>query len=135
MVEDNAADVYLAQLLLDRAEAEYEMSVARDGQEALAALGLDGKPRKHRLPDVILLDLNLPKVDGWEVLRQIKADDEAKLVPVVILSSARSESEINRCYELSANAFVQKVEEVKSMEAAMRALAEFWFQTTLLPQC
>jgi two-component system, chemotaxis family, response regulator Rcp1 len=135
LVEDNPADVYLAQLLFERTATACELSVARDGEEALEALGLGGKQRKQPLPDLILLDLNLPKVDGWEVLRRIKTDPEAQSIPVVILSSARSTDEVNRCYELQANAFVRKVDEVKNMEEAMRSLALFWFQTVTLPPC
>ncbi|MFZ5893450.1 MAG: response regulator [Myxococcota bacterium] len=137
LVEDNPADIYLTELLLERSAAgtTYELSIARDGEEALVALGLCGKPRERPLPDVILLDLNLPKVDGWEVLRRIKSHPEAQLIPVVCLSSASSASEVNRCYELQANAFVRKLDEVKSMEESMRSLARFWFQTVTLPQC
>jgi CheY-like chemotaxis protein len=135
LVEDNPADVYLTELLLDRSEAAYELSVARDGDEALQELGLNGTDRVRPLPDLILLDLNLPKIDGWEVLRRIKADPVAQIVPVVILSSTSSSSEVNRCYELRANAFVRKLDEVKRMEESMRSLARFWFQTATLPRC
>jgi CheY-like chemotaxis protein len=135
LVEDNPADVYLTELLLDRSEAAYELWVARDGDEALQELGLNGSGRARPLPDLILLDLNLPKIDGWEVLRRIKADPEAQLVPVVILSSTSSSSEVNRCYELQANAFVRKLDEVKRMEESMRSLARFWFQAATLPRC
>ena len=109
--------------------------MARDGEEALLELGLAGTPRTRPLPDLVLLDLNLPKVDGWEVLRRIKADREAQLIPVVVLSSTSSSSEVNRCYELQANAFVRKLDEVKRMEESMRSLARFWFQTATLPRC
>jgi CheY-like chemotaxis protein len=135
LVEDNPADVYLTELLLDRSEADYELLVARDGDEALQELGLNGTDRVRPLPDLILLDLNLPKIDGWEVLRRIKADPVAQIVPVVILSSTSSSSEVNRCYELRANAFVRKLDEVKRMEESMRSLARFWFQTATLPRC
>lgn len=135
LVEDNPADVYLTQLLLDRSQTAYELSVARDGDEALQELGLSGSARVRPLPDLILLDLNLPKTDGWEVLRRIKSDPVAQLVPVVILSSTSSSSEVNRCYELQANAFVRKLDEVNRMEESMRSLARFWFQTATLPRC
>lgn len=135
LVEDNPADVYLTELLLERSQAACELQVVRDGEEALTSLGLADRPRERPLPDLILLDLNLPKVDGWEVLRRIKSHPELQLLPVVILSSTTSTSEVTRCYELQANAFVRKVDEVKSMEDAMRSLAGFWFRTATLPRC
>lgn len=135
LVEDNPADVYLTELLLERSHASCELHIARDGEEALSELGLADRPRQRPLPDLVLLDLNLPKVDGWEVLRRIKSHPELQVLPVVVLSSTTSTREVNLCYELKANAFVRKLDEVTRMEDAMRSLARFWFQTATLPRC
>jgi CheY-like chemotaxis protein len=132
LVEDNPADVYLARLFLRRCSAAIDLEVAEDGAAALELLGLEGNGHKV-LPQIILLDLNLPKVDGWVLLRRLKAHAELRRIPVVVLSSARSESEIERCYELQASAFVSKLDEPKSMENQFRELARFWFQSARLP--
>lgn len=133
LVEDNPADVYLARMFLSRCGAHVDLQVAGDGVEALELLGLEGNGGRRVQPQLILLDLNLPKVDGWVLLRRLKTDATLKRIPVVVLSSARSESEIQRCYELHASAFVSKLDDPNSVENQFRELARFWFRAAALP--
>jgi len=135
LVEDNPADVYLIKLLLERVGAALDLDVVSDGESALERLGLTGDSGARFLPELILLDLNLPRLDGWELLRRIKADAKLTVIPVVVLSSAESATEVAHCYRLHASAFVRKLEEPKQMESALRCLSEFWLRTASLPRC
>jgi len=130
LVEDNPADVFLIRLLLGRVACAVELHVATDGEKALDLLDVRLDP-----PYLILLDLNLPKLDGWELLRRIKSRPERYFAPVVVLSSATSRAEVNRCYELGASAFVAKQEDPRRMERALAQIVEFWFSAVTLPQC
>ena len=135
LVEDNPADVYLVRMFFERLGLDIELEVAGDGELALELLGLDGAAEPPPAPELVLLDLNLPRIDGWELLRRIKADPRLTVVPVVILSSAQSEHEVERCYRLHASAFVPKLEGPREMESTLRSLSEFWFHRASLPRC
>lgn len=121
LVEDNPTDEKLTLRAFKKSGVANEIVVARDGVEALARLGPD-----HELPAIMLLDLNLPKLDGHEVLRRLRADERTKLLPVIILTASKEEEDIVRSYALGANAYVRKpVELVEFIEAA-RTLGLFW---------
>lgn len=128
LVEDSENDAILALAAFEEANLPLEVLRLRDGQEALDFLfrrgtyaGQDGGP-----PSVVLLDLKLPKIDGLEVLEQIKADDELKVIPVVMLTSSREESDIVRSYSLGVNAYVVKPVEYGQFVTAIKELGLFW---------
>jgi two-component system, chemotaxis family, response regulator Rcp1 len=133
LVEDNPADVRLTVEAFKEARAPGYLTVARDGIEAVADL-VERNRRKAQMPDLILLDLNLPRMDGREVLGQIKKTPGLKQIPVVVLTTSRAEQDLLRSYELGANAFINKPADVDLFFAAMKSLASFWFETARLRQ-
>jgi CheY-like chemotaxis protein len=128
MVEDDPKDVELTLTALDEYKLANEVVVARDGEEALDYLYRRG--RFHDRPDdnpaVLLLDLKLPKVDGLEVLKQIKADEKLKLIPVVVLTSSHEEKDMVRSYQLGVNAYVVKPVDFHEFVNAVKELGVFW---------
>jgi len=137
LVEDNPDDVELTLHAFEESRSANEIVVARDGAEALEYLGLSaaGPARDPRrpVPEVVLLDLKLPKVDGLEVLRRIRAGERTRYLPVVILTSSREEQDVVQSYDLGANSFVRKpVDFVQFIEAA-RQLGLYWLVLNELP--
>jgi two-component system, response regulator len=127
LVEDNASDEKLTLLAFKQCGMANEVRVARDGAEAIEYLhgvATDGQDRV--MPAIVLLDLKLPKVDGLEVLRRIRADERTKLLPVVILTASKEEEDIARSYLLGANAYVRKPVEFSAFAEAARTLGFFW---------
>lgn len=132
VVEDNPGDVRLLREAFGEGNAEVNIQVARDGAEALTMLlGQDG-PADWR-PDIILLDLNLPKVSGHEVLQRLKSEPNTKRIPVIILSSSKAESDIRRAYEEHANAYLKKPSTFEGLLAAADHITDFWMRTATLP--
>jgi two-component system, chemotaxis family, response regulator Rcp1 len=129
LVEDNLADVRLTREILGLAGVSEGLYVARDGVEALAALRVPGGV----LPDLVLLDLNLPRKSGLEVLAEIKADPVLRSVPVVVLSTSRAVGDVSRAYELHANAYVAKPLGLAGFSEALGACAAFWLRAATLP--
>jgi CheY-like chemotaxis protein len=130
LVDDNPADVRLTREALKDAKVVNRLSVAADGEEAMAFL------REHAgssRPDLILLDLNLPRKDGREVLAEIKADPELKRIPVVVLTTSRAEEDVIRSYDLHANAYVTKPVGFKEFLNVVRSLEGFWLAVVTLP--
>ena len=128
LVEDSANDIELTLGALEENHLANEVVVVRDGVEALDFLYKRGvfKLRKNGNPAVVLLDLKLPKMDGLEVLRQLKDDPEMRAVPVVMLTSSREEQDLVRSYNLGVNAYVVKPVDFKEFVAALRELGLFW---------
>jgi CheY-like chemotaxis protein len=122
LVEDNPADVRLTVEALKEARVRNRLHVARDGVEAMAMLRSTSTPR----PDLILLDLNLPRKDGREVLREVKTDDSLRHIPIVILTTSQAEQDILQSYRLHANAFVTKPVEIDQFFHVVRSMEEFW---------
>jgi two-component system, response regulator len=125
LVEDNPDDVALTLRALKKNHILNEISVASDGVEALTFL-FDGDDADHGTPGLILLDLKLPKVDGLEVLRRIRADERTKLIPVVILTSSKLEEDILTSYRNGANAYVRKPVNFAEFAEAIKTLGLFW---------
>jgi len=136
LVEDNAGDVELILAALDKSKLPIEVVVARDGGEALDYLHRRGEfaSRPPANPAVIFLDLKMPKVDGLEVLRQIKSDDALNTIPVVILTSSRDETGLAQCYQLGANSCVVKPVDFQQFAEAIRQLGVFWAVVNEPPQ-
>jgi two-component system, chemotaxis family, response regulator Rcp1 len=133
LVEDNPGDVRLTREALLEGKVRNHLNVAGDGVEALAYLRRqDGHANAVR-PDVILLDLNLPRKDGREVLTEIKNDPLLKNIPVVILSSSQAEQDIVRAYDLHANCYVSKPMDLDQFIAVVKSIEDFWFTIVKLP--
>ena len=128
MVEDDAKDVELSLTALEEYNLVNEVVVAHDGEEALDYLYCRGayQTRGGENPAVILLDLKLPKVDGLEVLKQIKSDDKLKLIPVVVLTSSKEEKDMVASYKLGVNAYVVKPVDFHEFVNAIKELGAFW---------
>lgn len=133
LVEDNPGDVRLVKEALRDFHLPLHLTVARDGEEALQIL-FSTKPGNHTFrPHMILLDLNLPKRSGHEVLRTVKQDADLRTIPVVIVSSASSAEEVNRAYQLSANCYICKPMDLETTLQTIRDICTFWFQRVTLP--
>ncbi|MDB6063643.1 MAG: chemotaxis protein CheY [Verrucomicrobiaceae bacterium] len=127
LVEDNPKDLELTLLALEKSQLANDVVVVRDGAEALDCLFRRGQfVGAQELPAVVLLDLKLPKVDGLEVLKKIRSDDQLKKVPVVMLTSSREEPDLRTAYELGANAYVVKPVEFRDFVKAISDLGIFW---------
>ncbi|HUE77100.1 MAG TPA: response regulator [Longimicrobiales bacterium] len=133
LVEDNPADVRLTREALREAKVRSNLHVASDGVEALALLRKEGAYADAPRPDLILLDLNLPKKDGREVLKEIKGDRSLRSIPVVILTSSQAERDIVRAYELHANCYVTKPVELAQFIHVVQSIESFWFSIVKLP--
>jgi CheY-like chemotaxis protein len=138
LVEDNPDDVTLMLRALRRANVvdEDEVAVARDGVEALEYLSRTGGHAHHDgglLPVVVLLDLKLPKVNGLEVLRHVRADDKTKLIPVVIVTSSDEEQDVIEGYRLGANSYVRKPEDFDEFADAVRQIGLYWLFLNRVP--
>jgi two-component system, response regulator len=129
LVEDNPDDVELTQIAFRRANIANPIRVASDGAEALAMLL--GETPVH--PAVVLLDLKLPKVDGIEVLRKLRADPRTRLTPVVVLTSSREERDMLNSYELGANSYIQKPVDFEQFTNAVRQLGLYWLVLNQVP--
>lgn len=133
MVEDNPADARLTKEAFKDAKVLNNMHVVADGEEAMLFLKRGGKYNESPRPDLILLDLNLPKKDGREVLSEIKKDPELKRIPVVILTTSEDEKDIFRAYDLHANAYVKKPVDLDQFMKIVEAVEDFWLSVVRLP--
>ncbi len=133
LVEDNEADVELTRETFEHSKLNVELVVAEDGVEAIDIL--TGRTDRHPAvrPDLILLDLNLPRVDGRQVLLTIKDDRELKKIPVVVLTSSDAESDVVASYQLGANCFITKPGDFRKYQDVVQALEGFWFAIATLP--
>ncbi len=133
LVEDNAADADLTSETLEGSKLHVELSVAIDGVQALAMLNRRGEYASRARPDLILLDLNLPKKDGRQVLAEIKANPELRGIPVVILTSSDAEKDVAQSYALGANCYVTKPVDLGAFQSIVQAVEGFWFTVVKLP--
>ncbi|MFN2579171.1 MAG: response regulator [Pyrinomonadaceae bacterium] len=133
LVEDNPGDVRLITEALKDARIHVHISVAHDGVEALTLLRHAAKHSTAALPDLILLDLNLPKLNGHEVLATIKQDENLRRIPVVIVTSSKADHDIAASYDLHANCFVTKPVDLDQFFKVVEAIREFWFVIVKLP--
>jgi chemotaxis family two-component system response regulator Rcp1 len=134
LVEDSPGDVRLTQEAFRDANSEIRLHVAGDGVEAMAFLRQKGDRVHSPRPDLILLDLNLPKMDGREVLAHIKEDDNLKLIPTVILTTSDAEADIVKSYQLQANCYLTKPVQLDAFELLVRSINDFWLAKVKLPQ-
>ncbi len=133
LVEDSPADVLITREALTEAKLLNTIHVVENGVEALEFLRKTGKYANVRRPDLILLDLNLPRKNGREVLAEIKADEQLKAIPVVVLTTSSAEEDILKSYNLHANCYVVKPVEFASFVKAVQSIRQFWFTIVTLP--
>ncbi len=134
LVEDSPGDVRLTQEAFRNADKSIHLHVAVDGVEAMAFLKREGAHADAPRPDLILLDLNLPKMDGREVLAHIKEDESLKLIPTVILTTSDAEADIVKSYQLQANCYLNKPVQLDAFENLVRSINDFWLTKVKLPQ-
>ncbi len=133
LVEDNPADVRLTQEALKEGKVRNNLFVARDGVEALEFLRKLGPHANATKPDLILLDLNLPRKDGREVLADIKRDDNLKTIPVVVLTTSSAEADILKSYNLHANCYITKPVDLEQFVQVIKSIDDFWLTVVRLP--
>jgi len=133
LVEDNPGDVVLVEEVLSDSKMWNRLHVVSDGEQAMEFVRRQGKHAGAPRPDLILLDLNLPKKSGREVLREVKTHPDLKTIPVVVLSSSKSDDDVVNSYELHANAYILKPVDFHQFMKVMRAIEDFWFVTVKLP--
>ncbi|GGS04283.1 response regulator [Deinococcus sedimenti] len=133
LIEDNPADVMLTQEAFEEAHFPHHLSHARDGVDALAFLRQQHEQAGAPRPDVILLDLNMPRMSGLELLDILKEDSELRSIPVIVLTTSRAESDIWRSYNLHANAYIPKPVSIAEFVEVIETLGNFWFHKVALP--
>ena len=133
LVEDNPGDVRLTREALKEAKVRNSLSVASDGVEAMAFLRREGIYSMAPRPDIVLLDLNLPKKDGRQVLTEVKADPELRRIPVVILTTSKAEEDIIKTYDLHANCFITKPVDFDQFVKVVQSIEQFWLFIVTLP--
>jgi chemotaxis family two-component system response regulator Rcp1 len=133
LVEDNPGDVRLTREALDEGDVLNTLSVVEDGAEAMAYLRNEGEYADTTQPDLMLLDLNLPKKDGEEVLAEMSEDPDLRRIPVVVLTSSEAEEDIVRSYELHANAYITKPVDIDQFIEVAQQLESFWLSIVKLP--
>jgi CheY-like chemotaxis protein len=134
LVEDSPGDVRLTQEAFREANGAIHLHVVCDGVEAMAFLRREGNYLHVPRPDFILLDLNLPKMDGREVLAHIKSDDSLKTIPTIILTTSNAEADIVKSYQLQANCYLTKPVQLDAFEDLVKSVNEFWITKVKLPQ-
>ncbi len=133
LVEDNEGDILLTKEALEDAEITIKLSIVKDGKEAIEFVTKQGNYPHADLPDILLLDVNLPKKNGLEVLKYIKGKENLKHIPVIMLSTSSSEKDINLCYNNYANCYITKPAEVNDFLSIVTAIENFWASVVKLP--
>ncbi len=133
LVEDNPADIDLTKEAFEECKFANNLHIVSDGENALAFLRKESNFRDKPRPDLILLDLNLPKIDGREILVEIKNDDKLKQIPVVILTTSESKEDITEMYKLHANCYITKPVDINQFIKIVQSIGDFWFSIVKLP--
>jgi chemotaxis family two-component system response regulator Rcp1 len=133
LVEDNPADVRLTREVLENGRVATRLNVVQDGEEALAFIRREGEYAESPRPKLVLLDLNLPKKDGREVLQELKADPDLGRIPVIVLTTSAAETDIERSYALRANCVITKPMDLEEFFSVVRMIEGFWLTTARLP--
>lgn len=134
LVEDNLADVRLTEEALKDNKVANRLHVAGDGEQAMAFLRREGKYANVPRPDLVLLDLNLPRMDGREVLREMKEDNGLRRIPVVILTTSRADEDVLRTYDLHANCYITKPVDFDQFISIVQSIEQFWLCLVRLPK-
>ncbi|GAB7052738.1 response regulator [Catenuloplanes indicus JCM 9534] len=134
VVDDDPGDVLMIEEALEASGSPKHVDVVSDGQEALQFLRREGKHAEATRPDLILLDLNMPRVDGRQVLAEVKSDERLRLIPIVVLTTSKADTDILSSYTLQANAYVTKPIDLDEFENVVRNIDEFFGQIVVLPK-
>lgn len=134
LVEDNPGDIRLTRESFSEGKLLHNLYIAEDGVKALAFLRKEGEYAGAPTPDLILLDLNLPRKNGCEVLAEIKEDDRMKRIPVVVLTTSNAETDIIRTYNLHANCYITKPVDLNNFIEVVKSIEDFWFSVVRLPK-
>jgi len=134
LIEDSPGDARLTQVALNEANPDINLHVVSDGVEAIAFLHREANYASAPRPDLILLDLNLPRMDGREVLAHIKANPRLKTIPTIILTTSVAEADISKSYQLQANCYLSKPVQLDAFEDLVKSINDFWLTKTELPQ-
>ena len=133
LVEDNPGDVELTREALENSKMHNNLHVAVDGEEAMAFMRREGKFKDQLCPDLILLDLNMPKKNGMEVLDEIKSDEYLRKIPVVILTTSSAEEDVLKTYNLHANCYITKPIDLLQFQKVVKSIEDFWLSIVVLP--
>ena len=133
LVEDNEGDIGLVEEVFQEGRINNNLSVAEDGEEAMMFLHKEGQFTNATRPDLILLDLNLPGMDGREVLKEVKVDDDLKKIPVVVLTTSKAEEDILKSYDLHANSYITKPVDFNQFMNVIKSIESFWLEVVKLP--
>jgi CheY-like chemotaxis protein len=133
LVEDNLADIRLTREALGELQIQHRLTVAEDGLAALRYLTAEPVDEPGSRPDIILLDLNLPRMNGLEFLAVVKSSDRFKAIPVIVMSSSGAAEDVAAAYQLNANSYTQKPLEIDQFISVMQTIRRFWLETALLP--
>jgi CheY-like chemotaxis protein len=133
LVEDSATDVMLAEEALDYAKVRNNLSVVRDGVEAMAFLRKEHPYTEAPRPNLILLDWNMPHKDGREVMQEVKADDNLRTIPIVVLTTSQAQEDVLQAYGLHADCYISKPVDFEQFANVVRAIGQFWFPIVPLP--
>ena len=133
LVEDNKADIRLIEEALKNSSIDYQLVTVRNGVEAMSYLRQEEPYGDAMRPDLIILDLNLPKKDGREVLAEIKSDKNLRRIPVIVLTTSRNEDDVQQSYDLNANCFITKSRNLSQLFTIVKRIEEFWLATVTLP--
>ena len=133
LVEDSPSDAFIVKEALKRAGGANSLHIATDGVEAMAFLRRQGQYIDMPRPDIILLDLNMPRKDGREVLVEVKAEDKLKCIPVIVLTSSSADQDVIKAYQLYANCYLIKPTDFSKFKELIKAIAAFWFSNVTLP--
>ena len=133
LVEDNPGDVFLTQEAFREGAFTHHISVAEDGVEAIRFLRREGRYKNAPVPDLILLDLNLPRKDGRELLAEVKNDPALQHIPIIVLTTSRADQDVTRAYRLHANCYLTKPIQMDSFLSMIRSVEDFWLNIVRLP--
>ncbi len=133
LIEDSPTDVLITREALESAKVINNLQVAEDGVEALAILRRQGRYANSARPDLILLDLNLPRKDGREVLQEVKNDEQLKMIPVVVLTTSKAEEDVMKAYGQHANCYITKPVDFSEFASVIKSIERFWFAVVTLP--
>lgn len=133
IVDDNRADIRLVQEVLKKGKMTVNLHFVLDGVEAMEYLRREGKYKDVSCPDLILLDLNMPRKDGREVLEDVKSDDNLKSIPIIVMTISKTEEDILKSYKLHANAYIVKPIELNQFINTVRSIEDFWLTIVKLP--
>lgn len=133
LAEDNEGDIFLTRKAFEKANFSHEIHIAKDGEEALDFVFQRGNFAVKPRPDIIFLDMNMPKKDGKEVLREIKENESLRRIPVIVLTSSKAEQDVLKAYDLHANSYMVKPLDLGKFQETVQAVENFWFKAVVLP--